>query len=80
MKFEHVQGQVKRLKKAIRRRGSKVPLLLLVTQSAYEKSGIHDRGGGGGVRGNDMVDEVVNGSEVIPLAQSTIKVLPLIFA
>lgn len=53
---------------------------LLVTQSAHEKSGIHDRRGGGGVRRDDVVDEVVNGSEVIPFAQSTIKVLPLISA
>ena len=80
MELEHVQGQVERLEEAVRRREGEIPVLLLVTQSAHEVPGVHDRGGGGGVGGDDVVDEIVDGLEVIPLAQGAVKVLPLILA
>ena len=52
-------------------------MLLLITHCTNKKSRVHDGCGVGGVRWDDVVDEIVNGAEVIPFTHHTIEVVPL---
>ena len=52
-------------------------MLLLITQCTNKKSRVHDGCGGGGVHWDDVVDEIVNGSEVISFTHNTIEIVPL---